>query len=68
MDRDVERIRRLERMVFLMLSIMNGTIFVTGGVHLGGVANKTFGDQLAELWRLEREIELEKLAGAETRG
>ncbi len=54
-----EKIARLERMVFLMLSIMNGTIFV------GGEACDTFGDQLAELWRLQREQELEKLAGME---
>ncbi len=59
---DEERIARLERMVYLMLSIMNGTIFA-GGSTVGN--NVTFGDQLAELWRLQREAELEKLAAGE---
>ena len=46
-----EKIARLERMVFLMLSIMNGTTFTSGE------ACSTFGAALEELWRLQREVE-----------
>ncbi len=48
---DAERIARLERMVFLMLAIMNGTIFTEGK------AIAAFGDHLGELWRLQRASE-----------
>ena len=49
---DAERIARLEQMVFLMLSIMNGTIFA------GADGNcDTFGAQLEELWHLQRASE-----------
>ncbi len=54
---DEERIARLERMVFLMLSIMNGTIFATGGDHETSRPLDAFANHLDELWRLQREME-----------
>ena len=53
-ERQDKRITRLERMVFLMLSIMNGTTFTSGR------ACDTFGEQLKELWALQREGEVER--------
>lgn len=55
-ESDAARIARLERMVFLMLSIMNGTIFSTGA-HSGGSNMDAFGQDLKDLWRLQREAE-----------
>ena len=43
------KIARLERMVFLMLSIVSSR------------ADDVFVDKLEELWRLQREMEIEKL-------
>lgn len=54
---NAEKIARLERMVFLMLSIMNGTTFASQAVGHSGSNLDTFGPQLEELWRLQREAE-----------
>lgn len=49
-----KRIRRLERMIFLIASILNGTVFSGPG---SGEANTVFGDKLAELYALLRQAE-----------
>ena len=60
---DQERIARLERMVFLMLSIMNGTIFASQVVaHQGSSNLDAFGAQLEELWHLQREMDPQPMA------
>ena len=48
---EADKVARLERMVFLMLTIINGTLFT------GGLVCDTFGEQLRELYELQRESE-----------